>query len=58
MITAEVLENVWQELIHEQTTLSKQSQLVVATKSGHSIEIDRPDIIIEAVKQIKNIQNL
>ncbi|WP_440603143.1 alpha/beta fold hydrolase [Bacillus sp. GB_SG_008] len=55
---AEALENVWQELIHEQTTLSKQSQLVVATKSGHSIEIDRPDIIIEAVKQVKNIQHL
>lgn len=49
---AEALENVWQELIHEQTTLSKQSQLVVAAKSGHSVEIDRPDIIIEAVKQL------
>lgn len=47
---AVALETVWQELIHEQTTLSKQSRLVVAAKSGHSIEVDRPDIIIEEIK--------
>lgn len=43
---AVALETVWQELIHEQATLSKQSRLVVASKSGHSIEVDRPDIIM------------
>ncbi|WP_020060555.1 alpha/beta fold hydrolase [Bacillus sp. 123MFChir2] len=55
---AVALETVWQELIHEQTTLSKQSQLIVATKSGHSIEVDRPDIIIEAAKLITHTQNV
>lgn len=49
------LETVWQELIHEQTTLSKQSHLVVAAKSGHSIEVDRPDILIEEIKNLHNL---
>lgn len=52
---AVALETVWQELIHEQTTLSKQSQLIIAAKSGHSIERDRPDIIIEAIKNLHNL---
>lgn len=52
---AVVLETAWQELIHEQTTLSKQSQLVVAAKSGHSIEVDRPDILIEEIKKLHNL---
>ncbi|MFI8708665.1 alpha/beta fold hydrolase [Bacillus sp. NPDC077411] len=52
---AVALETVWQELIHEQTTLSKQSQLITAAKSGHSIERDRPDIIIEAIKNLHNL---
>ncbi|WP_242224104.1 alpha/beta hydrolase [Bacillus cereus group sp. BfR-BA-01380] len=52
---AAALETVWQELIHEQTTLSKQSQFVVAANSGHSIEIDRPDIVIEAIKNLHNL---
>lgn len=38
-----------------QGKLSKQSQLVVAAKSGHSIEVDRPDILIEEIKKLHNL---
>ncbi|MDV6035382.1 alpha/beta hydrolase [Bacillus sp. SM-B1] len=46
------LESMWQELIHEQLQLSINSQYILAEHAGHGIEIDRPDIIIEAVQSL------
>ncbi|MEJ9112517.1 alpha/beta fold hydrolase [Bacillus paramobilis] len=46
------LESMWQELIHEQSQLSIHSQYILAEHAGHGIEIDRPDIIIEAVQSL------
>ncbi|MCU4861504.1 alpha/beta hydrolase [Bacillus cereus] len=46
------LESMWQELIHEQLQLSIHSQYILAKHAGHGIEIDRPDIIIEAVQSL------
>lgn len=46
------LEAMWQELIHEQLQLSIHSQYILAEHAGHGIEIDRPDIIIEAVQSL------
>ncbi|MES5954374.1 alpha/beta hydrolase [Bacillus fungorum] len=47
------LESMWQELIHEQLQLSIHSQYILAEHAGHGIEIDRPDIIIEAIKSLR-----
>ncbi|WP_264158330.1 MULTISPECIES: alpha/beta fold hydrolase [unclassified Bacillus (in: firmicutes)] len=46
------LESMWQELIHEQLQLSIHSQYILAEHAGHGIEIDRPDIIIEAIQSL------
>lgn len=49
-----LLEGKWQELIVKQANLSKNSELVFATESSHSIYTDRPDVIIDAVNKIDN----
>ncbi|HNK63345.1 MAG TPA: alpha/beta hydrolase [Anaerolineales bacterium] len=45
-------EIVWQELQMELGTLSSNSQLMVAEKSGHGIQIDQPDIVVDAIRQM------
>lgn len=47
-----LLEETWEQLIEEQAELSKSSRLVFAENSGHSVHLDRPDLIIEAVKNL------
>jgi len=49
---AKQLETIWQQLIQEQTTLSRQSELIIAKDAGHSIHVDRPDIVIDAIKNL------
>lgn len=49
---AKQLEALWQELIREQTTLSVNSRLIIAEKAGHSIEYDRPDVIVDVLSSI------
>ncbi|WP_372868949.1 alpha/beta fold hydrolase [Planomicrobium okeanokoites] len=46
-----LLENTWEQLIKEQAELSKMSRVTFAEKSGHSIHLDRPDYIIEAIQE-------
>ena len=36
----------------ELLSLSQNSKEVVAEKSGHFIIIDRPDVVIDAIKQV------
>jgi hypothetical protein len=42
-------EEKWEELIREQATLSKKSELRFAKGSGHSVFLDRPDVLIDSV---------
>lgn len=48
----QLLEEKWQELIMRQANLSKNSELIFAKESSHSIHTDRPDILIEAINKI------
>lgn len=48
----QLLEKKWQELIMRQANLSKNGELIFAKKSGHSIHMDRPDLLIEAINKI------
>ena len=45
-------EQVWQELQTDLASLSSNSQLLVAEKSGHGIQVDQPEIVIEAIRQM------
>ncbi|WP_235988857.1 alpha/beta hydrolase [Aquibacillus kalidii] len=47
-----LLEEKWEELIINQTDLSVSSELIFAKESSHSIHIDRPDVVIGAIKKI------
>lgn len=48
-------EKVWQELQFELSCLSSRSRLLVAAKSGHGIQIDQPEIVVEAIRQIVEV---
>lgn len=47
-------EGVWQELQAELATRSTHSQHIIAKNSGHYIQFDEPDLVIEAVRQVVN----
>ncbi|UTE76730.1 alpha/beta hydrolase [Rossellomorea sp. KS-H15a] len=47
-----VFEEKWEELITHQSKLSLQGELVFASDSGHSVFLDRPDLIIECVHKM------
>ncbi|QHE63851.1 alpha/beta fold hydrolase [Rossellomorea vietnamensis] len=47
-----VFEEKWEELIINQSKLSSQGELVFAGHSGHSVFLDRPDLIIESVHKM------
>lgn len=47
-----VIEEKWEELITNQSKLSLQGELVFASHSGHSVFLDRPDLIIKSVHKM------
>ncbi len=49
---AEQAEKVWKELQIDFANLSSNSQLIVAKKSGHGIQVDQPEIVVEAIRQM------
>jgi pimeloyl-ACP methyl ester carboxylesterase len=49
---AKQAERVWQELQTDLTQLSSNSQMIVAEKSGHAIQIDQPDLVVHAIRQM------
>ncbi len=49
---AKQAEIVWQELQAELANLSSNSQMIVAEKSGHGIQIDQPRLVVDAVLQM------
>lgn len=45
-------EQTWQDLQNEQAALSTNSQRVTAHNSGHDIQLEQPELVIEAIQQI------
>ena len=45
-------EQVWQALQQEQVSLSTQGTQVHATRSGHNIASDQPEVVIEAIARM------
>lgn len=45
-------EQVWQELQTDLAKLSSNSQMFVAEKSGHGIQIDQPSIVVDTIRQM------
>jgi hypothetical protein len=42
-------EEKWEELITNQSKLSIKGELILASNSGHSVFLDRPDLVIDCV---------
>jgi len=49
---AVLFEQTWHDLIVEQSDLSEKSELIIATNSTHSVYEDRPDVVIQAIKEL------
>ena len=48
----DALEAVWQELQDELAALVPGARHVIATKSGHYIQVEQPELVIEAIRQV------
>jgi pimeloyl-ACP methyl ester carboxylesterase len=46
--------DAWQQMQNELAQLSTRSTHVIAKNSGHYIQLDRPDLVIEAVRNVVN----
>jgi hypothetical protein len=44
--------DAWQQMQHELVRLSSRGTQVIAKNSGHYIQLDRPDVVIAAVRQV------
>jgi pimeloyl-ACP methyl ester carboxylesterase len=44
--------DAWQQMQNELAQLSSRSRHVIANQSGHYIQIDRPDLVIEAIHKV------
>ena len=44
--------DAWQQMQNELAQLSSRSTHVIAKNSGHYIQIDRPDLVIEAIRKV------
>ena len=42
----------WEKMQEELNHLSTNSELIVAKRSGHYIQHDRPDVVVAAIRQI------
>jgi pimeloyl-ACP methyl ester carboxylesterase len=42
----------WTEAQHQQAAMSTNGRLVVVEGSGHYIQFEHPDVVIDAVKQV------
>ncbi len=51
-VLVEPTNDVWQQMQIELAHLSTRGKQVIAKNSGHYIQLDRPDIVIEAVRNI------
>ncbi len=55
---AEDIENIWQNLIHNQTKLNSNTKYILAEDSGHSVHLEKPEVIKGAVGSILNSTNV
>jgi pimeloyl-ACP methyl ester carboxylesterase len=51
---AKQAEKVWQELQADLAKLSSNSQMLVAEKSGHGIQVEQPGLVVDAIHQMVN----
>jgi pimeloyl-ACP methyl ester carboxylesterase len=51
---AKQAEKVWQELQVDLASLSTDSQILLAEKSGHAIQVDQPILAVDAIHQMVN----
>ncbi len=51
---AEKVEQVWQNLQNDLAGLSSNSTHIIATKAGHYISVDEPQLVIDAILKIIN----
>lgn len=51
---AKEIENIWQSLIRNQTKLNSHTKYILAEGSGHSVHLEKPMVIGEAVDFILN----
>jgi pimeloyl-ACP methyl ester carboxylesterase len=49
---AENAEATWQNLQGGLAALSTRSQLIVAERSGHAIQFDQPDLVVETIREM------
>jgi pimeloyl-ACP methyl ester carboxylesterase len=49
---AQEYERIWAQMQDELAALSPQGRVVVAQGSGHAIQIDRPDVVIGAIRDV------
>jgi hypothetical protein len=47
-----VLEGVWQQLQRDLLILSKNSRQIVAVDSGHAIQFDNPQLVIDSIFEV------
>jgi pimeloyl-ACP methyl ester carboxylesterase len=48
----DAFDTVWQELQDELAALTPEARHVVAAKSGHYIQLEQPELVIEAIRQV------
>jgi pimeloyl-ACP methyl ester carboxylesterase len=48
----DAFDTVWQELQDELAALTPGARHVIATKSGHYIQVEQPELVIEAIRQV------
>ena len=51
-LTPEENKQWWLGLQTELAALSTQGELVIADKSGHHIQLDQPNLVIDAIEQV------
>ncbi|TWT00140.1 alpha/beta fold hydrolase [Planomicrobium sp. CPCC 101079] len=47
-----LLEETWEQLIIDQAKLSRDSKLIFAENTSHSVYLDRPDLVVKSVTEI------
>lgn len=52
---ADAAEKVWRELQADLAALSSNSRMLVAEKSGHNIQVDQPDLVVDAIRQMVDL---
>jgi pimeloyl-ACP methyl ester carboxylesterase len=51
-------ERIWQETQRHAATWSTHSKVILAEKSGHTIMLSQPDLIIEAIREVIGVAGL